>query len=297
MTKTEGIYLTIVVPFKNQHSQLENTIKDIIEYTGRVDFRTQVILSDTHSSDGSLDMAKKYASEIEHIEFTEPKDRRKGKGQGVQDGLLAAKGKYVMFMDADSSTPISELDKLLPYVNDFDIIMGSRYIKSPTPYEPNYFKSLFTGIKSVMEVLIYGNAKNYAAKGKQGRLRQFISRGGNLAFTVLLNQSYIDQRCGFKLYRSGVAKILAGLQQIYGFGFDTEYLAIAQKYKFKIIEVPVEWYDSAATSTVDPVKDTLSSFEDIFKVQKNLLLGKYSKKYIKHKLGKNIEEIILNWRD
>jgi hypothetical protein len=146
-------------------------------------------------------------------------------------------------------------------------------------------------------VLIYGHAKNYAAKGKQGRLRQFISRGGNLAFTVLLNQSYIDQRSGFKLYRTGVAKILAGLQRIYGFGFDTEYLAIAQKYKFKIIEVPVEWYDSAATSTVDPIKDTLSSFEDIFKVQINLLLGKYSKKNIKHKLGKNIEEIVLNWKD
>ncbi len=297
MKKEEEIYLTIVVPFKNQREQLENTIKDIIKYTNKVDFKTQVVLSDTHSNDGSLNMAKEYAKKVEHIEFTEPKDRRKGKGQGVQDGFLAAKGKYVMFMDADSSTPIFELDKLLPYVNEYDIIMGSRYIKNPRPYEPNYFKSIYRGIKSVIEVLVYGHSKDYAAKGKQGRLRQFISRGGNLAFTVLLNQSYIDQRCGFKLYRTEIAKLLAGLQQVHGFGYDTEYLAIAQKYKFKIIEVPVEWYDSAATTTVDPVKDTLNSFKDIFRVQKNLILGKYSKKHIKHKLGKNIEEIILNWRD
>lgn len=272
------------------------TIKDILAFSKETEYKTQIILADSHSRDHSLEIAKKYAKDFEHIEYTEPKDNRAGKGQAVQDGILAAKGEYLVFMDADSSTRIGEVKKLLPFVSDYEIVMGSRYIINPKPYHSSYFWGLYHGLKSLFEVLIFGHAKDYMAKGKQGRIRQFISRGGNLAFTVLLNQSYVDQRCGFKLYRTPIAKFLAGLQCIYGFGFDTEYLAIAQKYKFKTIEVPVEWYDNAEGATVDPVKDSINSFKDIFKVQVNLILGKYSKRHAKKKLGNLFEEEILNWK-
>lgn len=300
--KNEDIYLSIIIPFKNQAAVLENTIKDLIKYTSEVPFKTQVIFSDTHSTDGSLDLAKKYAEQIPHFEFTEPKDARGGKGQGVHDGIIVSEGKYILFMDADSSTPIFEVDKLLPFAEKYDYVMGSRYIKEPRPYNPNYLSGVFHGVKSVFEVLIFGHSKDYTAKGKQPRIRQFISRGGNLAFTVLLNQSYVDQRCGFKLLGQKQARLLAELQTIYGnagkdhgFGFDTEYLTIAQKYKMKMIEVPVEWYDSAKTAIVNPIRDTFYSFKDIFKVQLNLITGKYSKKHLEKKVGKNIQEIILNW--
>jgi len=294
MSKENEIYLTIIIPFKNEAKRIETTIKDIVDYCGKSKFKTQVILADSHSTDGSIDIAKRYAKEIEHIEYTEPKDNRKGKGQAVQDGILAAKGKYLMFMDADSSTKIGEIDHLLPYVDKYDIVMGSRYIKAPRPYQSNYFWGLFHGVKSLLEVLIFGHSKDYMAKGKQGRIRQFISRGGNLAFTVLLNQSYVDQRCGFKLYRTPIAKFIAGLQRVYGFGFDTEYLAISQKYKFRTIEVPVDWYDSAEGAQVDPVKDSINSFKDIFKVQWNLIKGTYNKNRARKKLGDLYEEVVLN---
>ncbi|MEI7690377.1 MAG: glycosyltransferase [bacterium] len=292
----ENIYLSIIVPFKNEEKRLEETIKQILDYTSTKNFKTQVILADSHSTDQSLAIAKKYSQQIEHLEYTEPRDNRKGKGQAVQDGILASKGKFLLFMDADSSTKISEVDKLLPYVNEYQIIMGSRYIKEPHPYQSNYFKAVIHGIKSLIEVLIIGHSKDYMAKGKQGRLRQFISRGGNLAFAVLLNQSYIDQRCGFKLYKTSIAKFIARLQVVYGFGFDTEYLAIAQKYKFKTIEIPVEWYDVAEGATVDPIKDSLNSFKDIFKVQSNLIGGKYSENNARNKVGDLYDEVILNWK-
>lgn len=297
MAPQEKIYLSIIVPFRNEEKRLGPTIKAIDEYIKSKDYKSQVILADSHSTDNSLAIAKKYSKEIEHFEYTEPKDRKTkgGKGMAIQDGIGAAKGERVMFMDADSSTPITELDKLLPYAAGYDIVMGSRYIKEPIPYLPNYFKALLRGIKSVFEVLIYGHSKDYMAKGKQGRIRQFISRGGNLAFTVLLNQSYVDQRCGFKLYRAPVAKFLASLQTVDGFGFDTEYLAISQKYKLKTIEVPVEWYDAAEGATVNPIKDSINSFKDIFRVQRNLLSGKYSKKHAKRKLGNLYDEVVLNW--
>lgn len=289
-------FISIIIPFRNEAMRIGPTIKAIDSYLDKKDFKAQVILADSHSTDGSLEVAKKYADEFDYICYTEPKTsiaNKGGKGMAIQDGIGAADGEYIMFMDADSSTPIEELDKLFPFLKGYDIVMGSRYIKEPRPYKPNYFWGVFHGIKSIFEVLIFGHSKDYQAKGKQGRVRQIISRGGNFIFTLLLNQSYVDQRCGFKLYHANVAKLLASLQKIMGFGFDTEYLAIAQKYKLKTIEVPVEWYDDTA-SKVDPIKDTINSFKDIFKVQWNLLTGKYSKRHARRKLGSLFEEVVLN---
>jgi dolichyl-phosphate beta-glucosyltransferase len=293
--KKEDIYLSIIISFYNEGSRIEKTLKDIEAFTANKPYKCQLILSDDQSTDHSIDIAKKYAEEIDHFEYLEPKPGQpKGKGAGIQRGILAAEGKYIMFMDADSSTPIAEVEKLLPFVDKYDIVMGSRYIREPRPYKSNYIGAVLHGIKSVIEVLIIGHSKDYEAKGKQGRLRQLISRGGNLIFTLFLNQSYVDQRCGFKLYRRNAAKLLAHLQTVPTFGFDTEYLSIAQKYKLKTIEVPVEWYDDGA-SKVDPVKDTIKSFTEMFKVMGNLMRGTYSKKNAKRKLGDLYDEYIINW--
>jgi dolichyl-phosphate beta-glucosyltransferase len=293
--KKEDIYLSIIISFYNEGSRIEKTLKDIEKFTASQPYECQVVLSDDQSTDHSIDIAKKYSEEIEHFEYLEPKaGQPKGKGAGIQRGIMASVGKYIMFMDADSSTPIEEVDKLLPFVDKYDIVMGSRYIREPRPYKSNYFGAVLHGIKSVIEVLLFGHSKDYEAKGKQGRLRQLISRGGNLVFTVFLNQSYVDQRCGFKLYRKKAAKLLSQLQTVPTFGFDTEYLSIAQKFKLKSIEVPVEWYDDGA-SKVDPVKDTIKSFTEMFMVMGNLIRGKYSKKNAKKKLGEMYDEYILNW--
>ena len=292
----EEIYLTIVISFFNEGPRIEKTLKRLEEFTKSKSYKCQVILSDDKSVDNSIDIAKSYANKLEHFEYLEPlPGQGKGKGAGIKRGFQAAKGKYVLFMDADNSTDIGEVDKLIPFVNKYDIIMGSRYIKNPYPHRANYLHAVLHGIKSVFEVIILGHASDYQAKGKQGRLRQLISRGGNLIFTIFLNQSYIDQRCGFKLYDRKVAKFLSSLQTLDGFGFDTEYLAIAQKYKYKIIEVPVDWYDES-TNAKYGLKEALKEFKDMFKVLNNNFSGKYSKKNLKKRTGKTYEEHILNWK-
>lgn len=290
----EEIYLSIVISLWNEINRIENCIEKLNEYIDSKPFRCQVIFSDDHSSDGTIDIVKKYAKEFDHIEYLEPKPGQlKGKGAGLRHGFSAATGKYVMFTDCDLSTPIGEIDKLLPYVEDYDIVMGSRYLDKATPHQKSYFKAVLKGIKSVFEVLIYGHAKDYTASGKQGRLRQFVSRGGNLAFTLLLNQSYEDQRCGFKLYKNKVAKFLSSLQTIPGWSFDTEYLAIAQKYNFKIIEVPVEWAEEKEHAKYT-FADSLKEFSQIFLVLSNMARGLYSKRHAKRKLGNTYDEYILN---
>jgi dolichyl-phosphate beta-glucosyltransferase len=292
--KKDEMYLSIIISFFNEEARIENTLKLIDEYIDSKDYSCEVILSDDKSTDKSIDIAKKYDQKIEHFRYLEPKVHEpKGKGAGIQRGLADAKGKYIMFMDADSSTPIGEVDKLLPFVNEYDIVMGSRYIKEARPYKPNWFWGVGHGIKSIIEVIIFGHSKDYMAKGKQGRLRQIISRGGNLVFTFFLNQSYVDQRCGFKLYRHDAAKLLASLQTLPGFGFDTEYLAIAQKFGLKIIEVPVEWIDEAGSSKYG-LKDALKEFKDMFIVLGNKITGKYNRKHALKKMGNMYNEYILH---
>jgi dolichyl-phosphate beta-glucosyltransferase len=292
-SKEGKIKLSIIVSFFNEGSRLGKTLEQIKEYTAKTAFDCQVILSDDKSTDNSIAIAKKYADEIDHFSYLEPqKHHGKGKGAGIQRGIDAADGEIIMFMDADSSTPVSEAEKLLPYIKDYDIVMGSRYIKEPRPYKPNYLWGICHGIKSIFEVIIYGHSKDYQAKGKQGRLRQLISRGGNFVFTLFLNQSYADQRCGFKMYRRNSAKLLAGLQTLPGFGFDTEYLTIAQKYRLRIIEVPVEWFDEAGSTY--GMKDAIKEFKDMFKVLFNRLTGKYSKRNAQKNLGEYYKEYVLN---
>jgi hypothetical protein len=84
------------------------------------------------------------------------------------------------------------------------------------------------------------------------------------------------------------------MQTIPGWSFDTEYLAIAQKHKFRIIEVPVEWFDEK-TNAKYTFKDSLREFFGIYEVQRNRLKGLYSKKHVKRKLGTTYKEYILNW--
>lgn len=287
------IYLSIIISFFNEEARIEETIKEIDKFTESKDYNCELILSDDKSTDKSIEIAKKHADEIEHFSYLEPKVHEpKGKGAGIQRGIADAEGEYIMFMDADSSTPITEVDKLLSYVKDYDIVLGSRYIKEPRPYRANYLWGIGHGIKSIIEVLIFGHSKDYQAKGKQGRFRQLVSRGGNFLFTLFLNQSYVDQRCGFKLYRHDAAKLLASLQTLPGFGFDTEYLTIAQKYKMKIIEVPVEWYDAAGSKVAG--SDILKSFKDIFVVLWNRISGKYAKRHALKKMNEKYHEYILN---
>lgn len=288
----DEIYLSIIISFFNEEARIEKTLKVIEDYTQNTNYACEVILSDDKSTDKSIEIAKKYAAEIKHFSYLEPKvNEPKGKGAGIQRGFADAKGKYVMFMDADNSTPITEIDKLLEFIKDYDIVLGSRYIKEPRPYKSNWFRGVFHGLKSIFEVIIFGHAKDYQAKGKQGRFRQLVSRGGNFLFTVFLNQSYIDQRCGFKLYRNSATKLLASLQTLPGWGFDTEYLSIAQKYRLKIIEVPVEWIDEEGSKVGNSA--IIGSFVDIAKILKNIILGRYSKKHARRKLGNTYNEYII----
>ena len=167
-----------------------------------------------------------------------------GKGGAVQKGILMAKGKYLIFSDADNSTPIGQADKLLKFAEDFPVVIGSRYCKEGKLAKPQPLSRLIGG------------------------------RGLNLILQLLVAPGIKDTQCGFKLFEREAGRAIFKRETIFGWSFDIEILAIAKILGYKIKEAGITWYDNP-NSMVNPVKDALRMIGDAWQVRLNILAGKY----------------------
>lgn len=271
--------ISVVIPCKNQEDKIGETI-DHIKGTAQklTDFGVEIIFVNDRSTDKSAEVAKKHLEDYpdSKILHTDQSYVGNGKGMAVELGMTEAKGDYRLFMDADNSTKFEEVKKLVPYFDKYDIVLGTRYSNDVVVPSGNWFKSFWLAIVDVIQVVVYGHALRYTAKMKQGRLREFVSRGGNLAFTILLGQSFTDSRCGFKMYSKKATEKIFPLCRIKTWDFDSEALVLAKKFDFSMIEVPVVWYDDAGASNFK-IKDMLNSFKAIFVIRWNQLTGRYDK--------------------
>jgi len=269
--------ISVIIPCKNQADKIDETISGIIKHERTLtDYDVEILFVNDRSTDNSVEIATRALKNYPNssILHTDPKYVGNGKGMAVELGMTSAKGDYRLFMDADNSTKFSEIDKLIPYFKDYEVVLGTRYSKKVVVPTGNWFSSFWSACVDVIQVIIFGHAKRYTATTKQGRLRELVSRGGNLAFTVLLGQSFTDSRCGFKMYSKKASEAIFHKLTIKTWDFDTEALALVKKYKFSMIEVPVTWFDDAGASNFK-VGDMINGFKAIFKVQWNMITGKY----------------------
>lgn len=245
-------YISIVIPSYNEMANLQKGVLNKVEgFLRKQKFTSEVIIVDDGSTDGSAEYEELFTQD--NPSFRLLKNPHLGKAGAVTEGMLAAKGQYVLFTDMDQATPIEELNKLLPYVNKYDIVIGSR---SSTRKGAPFSRVLM-------------------AKGMMVLRTAIVGVGG-------IN----DTQCGFKLFeKSASDKLFSKLKNFHhGYkkisgssvkaGFDVELLFLAQKMKYKIKEVPVEWL-YVETRRVSPIKDSIEALEDLFIIKKNDLLGKY----------------------
>lgn len=247
------IFLSIVIPSYNEIVNLRKGVLDKIKnFADKQGFSYEVIIVDDGSDDGSLEFVLKFAKENKN--FLVLKNPHLGKAGAVTTGMLCAKGEFVLFTDMDQATPISEIEKLLPFVKKgFDVVIGSR---------------------------------NTTRKGAPFT-RKIMAKGMIILRSLLVGLPWIqDTQCGFKLFKKDAAqKIFKKIKDIHGgfksikgssvsAGFDVEILYLANLYGYKIKEVPVEWL-YVETRRVSPLKDSLEGFFDLLRIRYNILKGVY----------------------
>lgn len=248
-------WLSVVIPSFNEQRNLERGVLDLVyNYLCKQSYQWELILSDDGSTDGTLIELRSFADKDERIRLVANPHR--GKGPTVKAGMLTARGKWRLFTDFDQSTPLPELENLLKYTDDYDIIIGSRELKG-------------------------------SLRDKEPFYRHLMGKGFNLLVQMLAVPGIWDTQCGFKLFSAKATTHLFPLLSIYGSeeirtdaftgAFDVELLYLARKYGFKIKEVPILWRHYE-TTRVNPVKDSWRMFKDIVRIRLASFLGKYPNK-------------------
>jgi dolichyl-phosphate beta-glucosyltransferase len=234
--------LTLVIPAYNEESRLPATltrISEVLEIRGEP---YEVLVVVNGSTDRTAEVVKAGAERDPNVRLIVTPLR--GKGRAVKIGIGEARGDRIVFADADLSTPIEEVIALTEQLDD-------RH-----------------------QVVIASREGSGARRVGEPYLRHLMGRAFNLVVRALAVRGIQDTQCGFKAFTRECAREVFSRQRIVGFGFDVEVLFVARRLGYGIKEVPVTWA-YAASSRVDPVKDTIRMFRDVLAVRWNDLRGLY----------------------
>lgn len=204
-------YLSVIIPAYNEAKRLPLTLIDVDKHLSEQEYSYEILIVNDGSTDATAEIIERFKPLIENLKIINLKENR-GKGVAVREGMLAAKGNWRVFMDADNSTSIVEFNKMMPYLDEgYEIVIGSRAVR---------------GAKLSPPPLLH--------KKLAGKL-------GNLFIQSILLWGIWDTQCGFKCFSEEAARKIFSLSKINGWGFDVEVLALAKAMGYKIREMPVFW--------------------------------------------------------
>lgn len=233
--------ISLIIPAYNEEKRLPEALNRMLSYLKKRKLKNEIIIVADKSKDRTLEVVKDYSKRYKNIEYIyNPK--KQGKGYAIKKGILASKGSLILFTDADTSTPITELDKFIPEIKNYDIVIGSREHKDSIVKE------------KLISRVILGNL-------------------GNILLRLLLIRKIKDTQCGFKLFKGNIARKLFSLSRIKGFGFDFEVIFLAQKKGYRIKEMPVNWTYCGGTKVT--WQSHFVTLKELFEIRLNQLLGKY----------------------
>jgi dolichyl-phosphate beta-glucosyltransferase len=250
--------LSIVIPAFNEETRLPRTLARIIDYfcsrpvldelSRHFDpDLLEIIIVDDGSTDATASISEEWARNMPFVRLISNGDNR-GKGYSVRHGMLEARGRLALFTDADLSSPIEEIAKLLAALAaGNDVAIGSRALD-----------------RSLIAV-------------HQSRLREWAGMIFNGFVRLFIGLPFSDTQCGFKIFRRERARAVFEQQRIEGFGFDPEVLFLAKRHGLRAAEVPVRWAHDPATK-VHVIRDSLLMFGDLIYIRWNWFWGRYPKR-------------------
>lgn len=242
--------ISIVVPAFDEAARIGEPLAKIFEYIRNEKLAAEVIVVDDGSSDNTSGVAK-YAFALNGdipakvIRY----EMNRGKGYAVRTGLAAARGDVAIFSDADLSTPIEETPKLVKPILDglYDVTFGSR----------------------ALDRTLIGTHQPW--RREQG------GKVMNLIIRTLSGLHFADTQCGFKAFKMSAFRPLLPLMTVNRFGFDVEFLFVAQHHGLRLEEIPVRW-NNVEGSKVSVFRDTRRMIGELRQIRQNQKSGQYDLK-------------------
>ena len=239
--------LSIIIPAYNEEARIGKTIREILLYIETEKPGTELIIVDDGSLDATTETSKKVCAEFPNIKTNVIRyDNNRGKGFAVKTGLCSAEGEIALFSDADLSTPIEELPKLVEPIEkgEFDLTFGSR----------------------ALDRSLIGTHQPW--RREQG------GKVFNLFVRKITGLPFWDTQCGFKAFNMEKFRPLLDVMQIDRFGFDVEFLYVAHKADLRLKEIPVRWNNDDRTK-VSIFRDSVRMFNEVREIKQNAKKGLY----------------------
>ena len=250
------IKLSVVLSNYNEKENLERgVLEQMYQYLSKVKYPWEVIINDDGSTDGGDKLIEEFVKD--HRGFKMIHGSHGGKATGIWNGIQAAKGEVVLFTDMDQSTPLKEVEKLLPWFEQgYDVVYGSRgKMRKNFPW-----------------------------------YRQVTSWGFRVFRGIFILKDVVDTQCGFKAMRLSLAKeifprlsVIRDKSTAKGWkvsAYDVEMLFLAEKLGSKLKEVDVVWRNEDTSTGKDHnfVSESIDMLKQILQVKINDLKGNYDKK-------------------
>ena len=225
--------LSIIIPCYNEEKRIVDTLKKIIKYCDKRVKKYEIIIVDYGSTDSIHIILNQYLNnKIRLITL----QQNMGKGYAVRTGVFNAKYKWILFTDADNSTPIEMVGKLYGYANKYKLIIGSRNLKDSKRVIKQPFYRCFGG--SVFPALV----------------------------RMMLGIKIKDTQCGFKLMERDIAQAVFKIQEEHRFAFDVELIKAFLTLNLPVKEVAIDWYNDTLSKV--KIKDMFNMFGALWKLRK-----------------------------
>jgi len=235
--------ISLIIPVYNEERRIKNSLTTVQALLAQQPYSAEVILVNDGSVDNTGAVIAQLIEGRENFRLLESSPN-KGKGHAVRQGMLAARGKVVGFLDADLSTPVSEVNNVLNWLEahqEYDGVIGSRGLP-----------------ESHIEVF-------------QPKSRQIAAKIFKLMVRVCYGLwEYQDTQCGFKFFRGEVARAIFGHQKVDGFPFDIEVLCLAKKMGYRLYEMPITWANDP-DSRLSLTRDAGKIVRDLIQIKFNML--------------------------
>lgn len=230
--------LSVIIPAYNEAERLPDTIDEAYKWLAEhSEGGFEIIVVDDGSSDTTVRDTHEMISRRPHLKVLEQHENR-GKGAAVRRGMLEAIGEVRLFMDADHSTHIREVAKVLPAIEaGAEVVIASRQ-------HPDSDISV-----------------------SQSWLREHMGKSFNYIMRSIVGLQMQDTQCGFKAFTAKSAEAIFSRQKLDGFSFDVELLFLASRLGFRIAEIPVEWINEP-NSRVRMLADPALMFADVLRIRR-----------------------------